>query len=102
MRYCATPCSMPVTMSRRSPRRSGIDQPQKAVTSPPSATQAVEQTMMALAESVLDKIGRASCKGKSVSVRVDLGGRRLIKNKKHKNDHKTARTNTQNKNSKTN
>src|SRR3546814_15380732 len=28
------------------------------------------------------KIGRASCKGKSVSVRVDLGGRRIIKKKK--------------------
>src|SRR3546814_11885177 len=28
------------------------------------------------------QIGRASCKGKSVSVRVDLGGRRIIKKKK--------------------
>src|SRR3546814_18036071 len=29
-----------------------------------------------------EEIGRASCKGKSVSVRVDLGGSRLIKKKK--------------------
>src|SRR3546814_11791390 len=28
------------------------------------------------------EIGSASCKGKSVSVRVDLGGRRIIKKKK--------------------
>src|SRR3546814_3495325 len=28
-----------------------------------------------------DQIGRASCRGKSVSVRVDLGGRRIIKKK---------------------
>src|SRR3546814_18728987 len=35
----------------------------------------------------LGKIGRASCKGKSVSVRVDLGGRRIIKNKnRHQQD----------------
>src|SRR3546814_14783402 len=27
------------------------------------------------------EIGRASCRGKSVSVRVDLGGRRIIKKK---------------------
>src|SRR3546814_19488704 len=32
------------------------------------------------------EIGRASCKGKSVSVRVDLGGRRIIK-KKNKNTY---------------
>src|SRR3546814_15941378 len=28
------------------------------------------------------QIGRASCRGKSVSVRVDLGGRRILKKKK--------------------
>src|SRR3546814_18259936 len=28
------------------------------------------------------QIGRASCRGKSVSVRVDLGGRRIFKQKK--------------------
>src|SRR3546814_11538245 len=31
---------------------------------------------------VLSKIGRASCREKSVSVRVDLGGRRIIKQTK--------------------
>src|SRR3546814_12737375 len=31
---------------------------------------------------VLDEIGRASCRERSVSVRVDLGGRRIIKKKK--------------------
>src|SRR3546814_12309847 len=31
-----------------------------------------------------NKIGRASCREKSVSVRVDLGGRRIIKKKKVK------------------
>src|SRR3546814_15786492 len=35
-------------------------------------------------DTCLNKIGRASCKGKSVSVRVDLGGRRIIKKKKNK------------------
>src|SRR3546814_14203424 len=30
----------------------------------------------------LPQIGRASCRGKSVSVRVDLGGLRIIKKKK--------------------
>src|SRR3546814_3153398 len=30
------------------------------------------------------QIGRASCREKSVSVRVDLGGRRIIKKKKQK------------------
>src|SRR3546814_20423968 len=30
------------------------------------------------------EIGRASCRGKSVSVRVDLGGRRILKKKKYK------------------
>src|SRR3546814_17409101 len=30
------------------------------------------------------QIGRASCRGKSVSVRVDLGGRRIIKKQKQK------------------
>src|SRR3546814_11871491 len=29
-----------------------------------------------------DQIGRASCRGKSVSVRVELGGRRILKKKK--------------------
>src|SRR3546814_17370697 len=38
------------------------------------------------------QIGRASCKGKSVSVRVDLGGRRIIKKKKNK---KTTMNNVQ-------
>src|SRR3546814_18077852 len=33
----------------------------------------------------VQEIGRAACRGKSVSVRVDLGGRRIIKNKKKKN-----------------
>src|SRR3546814_2182490 len=32
-----------------------------------------------------DEIGRASCKGKSVSVRVDLGGRRINKTKNMRN-----------------
>src|SRR3546814_19155404 len=32
----------------------------------------------------LQKIGRASCREKSVSVLVDLGGRRIIKKKKKK------------------
>src|SRR3546814_12704892 len=31
---------------------------------------------------LLYKIGRASCRETSVSVRVDLGGRRIIKNKR--------------------
>src|SRR3546814_19899483 len=31
------------------------------------------------------EIGRASCRGKSVSVRVALGGRRIIQKKKQKN-----------------
>src|SRR3546814_20578169 len=30
----------------------------------------------------MSEIGRASCRGKSVSVRVDFGGRRIIKKKK--------------------
>src|SRR3546814_11535405 len=30
----------------------------------------------------IHEIGRASCRGKSVSVRVDLGGRRIMKTKK--------------------
>src|SRR3546814_13483878 len=32
------------------------------------------------------QIGRASCREKSVSVRVDLGGRRIIKKKKNKKE----------------
>src|SRR3546814_11677874 len=31
----------------------------------------------------LGQIGRASCRERGVSVRVDLGGRRIIKKKKH-------------------
>src|SRR3546814_13520369 len=31
---------------------------------------------------IRSEIGRASCRGKSVSVRVDLGGRRIIKKQK--------------------
>src|SRR3546814_17764929 len=38
----------------------------------------------ALAQFMLDEIGRASGRGKSVSVRVDLGGRSIIKKKKKK------------------
>src|SRR3546814_4105465 len=34
-------------------------------------------------QALLHQIGRASCRGKSVSVRVDLGGRRIIKKKKN-------------------
>src|SRR3546814_9163225 len=33
------------------------------------------------------EIGRASCSGKSVSVRVDLGGRRIIKKRHHLSEH---------------
>src|SRR3546814_14497256 len=33
-----------------------------------------------------DQIGRASCREKSVSVRVDLGGRRIIKKKNKQNE----------------
>src|SRR3546814_3059185 len=33
---------------------------------------------------VFEQIGRASCQGKSVSVRVDIGGRRIINTKKIK------------------
>src|SRR3546814_19031215 len=33
------------------------------------------------------KIGRASCRERVVSVRVDLGGRRIIKNKKRYEGH---------------
>src|SRR3546814_11337800 len=36
----------------------------------------------------IKEIGRASCRGKSVSVRVDLGGRRIIKNKIRENSKK--------------
>src|SRR3546814_16663790 len=40
-----------------------------------------------------EQIGRASCREKSVSVRVDLGGRRIIKQKNtHHNQPKTIRT----------
>src|SRR3546814_11352996 len=41
------------------------------------------------------QIGRATCRGKSVSVRVDLGGRRII-NKKH-NDNIITHHEAQNK-----
>src|SRR3546814_16357398 len=37
----------------------------------------------------LEQIGRESCRGKSVSIRVDLGGRRIIKTKKDKTNQKT-------------
>src|SRR3546814_11981061 len=39
------------------------------------------------------KIGRASCRGKSVSVRVDLGGRRIIKKKKTEEEYHMLNTN---------
>src|SRR3546814_17112579 len=38
------------------------------------------------------EIGRASCRGKSVSVRVDLGGRRIIKKKKYRPCQRTTTT----------
>src|SRR3546814_13787633 len=41
------------------------------------------------------KIGRASCRGKSVSVRVDLGGSRIIKHK-HQSNRETVRWSTTN------
>src|SRR3546814_12038428 len=50
------------------------------------------------------EIGRASCREKSVSVRVDLGGRRIIKNTKnqlctvHPQYTKTKQLSTSNKN----
>src|SRR3546814_15785325 len=45
------------------------------------------QGICGLSEAPLDggQIGRASCRGKSVSVRVDLGGRRIIKKKINNN-----------------
>src|SRR3546814_19514774 len=38
------------------------------------------------------EIGRASCRGKSVSVRVDTGGRRIIKKKTFNNTRLTVNT----------
>src|SRR5213076_3572899 len=46
------------------------------------------------------EIGRASCRGKSVTNRVDLGGRRIIKkkkNKKTKQEHKKKKQETKQK-----
>src|SRR3546814_19744091 len=45
-----------------------------------------------------NQIGRASCRGKSGSVRVDLGGRRIIKKKKRnkKGNKKNYRMNLSN------
>src|SRR3546814_14590337 len=40
---------------------------------------------------IIPKIGRASCRER-VSVRVDLGGRRIIKNKNHINYHRSDHT----------
>src|SRR3546814_20321166 len=42
------------------------------------------------------QIGRASCRGKSVSVRVDLGGRRIIKTKKNKHSEQVRLTDQNN------
>src|SRR3546814_11302421 len=40
------------------------------------------------------EIGRASCREKSVSVRVDLGGRRILKKKINKNIIQKSKTKT--------
>src|SRR3546814_19241072 len=45
-----------------------------------------------LGNGVAHEIGRASCREKSVSVRVDLGGRRILKNKKTKNIYSMLHT----------
>src|SRR3546814_11811246 len=42
-----------------------------------------------------NQIGRASCRERVCKYRVDLGGRRIIKKKKH-NDKKETKTNKQN------
>src|SRR3546814_12047242 len=41
-----------------------------------------------------EQIGRASCRERSVSVRVDLGGRRIIKQKSRNNKRSSAHPNT--------
>src|SRR3546814_16834573 len=46
----------------------------------------LEQQTPQVWQRTLDKIGRASCRERSVSVRVDLGGRRIIKKKKRDNN----------------
>src|SRR3546814_12273546 len=54
-----------------------LDQPQR----PPEHG----QQHVGRADEEQQQIGRASCRERVLSVRVDLGGRRIIKNKKYEN-----------------
>src|SRR3546814_16586307 len=60
------------------------DMPNIHVPSSGELTIEVLNTNLAIDDKLLDRDRKSVVEGKSVSVRVALGGRRLLKNKKHK------------------